>query len=337
MRNVVIGDRLGPLNQNELFTTNDLDEARELVAKLFCSHKLDIISNSEEMHLQLNSVAGAQLSINYIHYGATVLIEPGELENFYLIQIPLRGNAEITNGQFQCDSNCMIGTILNPDRHTKMIWHAGCQQILIYIDKNSFKKFIEKFIGRSLRKPAIFETEINFNRPELANWRRHLIALVAAADAGKLFGGAEFLNQQLLEQELLSEFVTFQPSNIQQFTKSVATGPVEIYVKRAQQYIIENAANPIALDDIATAVGVPGRTLQYGFQCSLNSSPMAALRSERLMQVRHELASGHCERTIASTATKWGFFHFGRFSQYYRQKFGERPIETMRQANYLRH
>ena len=129
MRNVVIGDRLGPLDQNELFNTNDLDEARELVARLFCSHKLDVISNSEDMHLQLNSVAGTQLSINYIHYGATVLIEPGELENFYLIQIPLRGNAEITNGQYQCDSNCMIGTILNPDRHTKMIWHAGCQQI----------------------------------------------------------------------------------------------------------------------------------------------------------------------------------------------------------------
>lgn len=331
------GVQLVPLDQNELFNTNDLDEARELVARLFCSHKLKIISDAESMHLQLNSVTGTQLSINYIHYGATVQIEPGELEDFYLIQIPLRGNAAITNGQYRCNSNSLTGSILNPDRHTDMIWHAGCQQILIYINKNTFKAFVEKFIGRSVRRPIVFETEINFYRPELAKWRRHVIALVSATDAGKLFDGSGALNQQMLEQELLSEFVTHQPSNVQQFANSLMSGPAEIYVKRAQQFIIANAAKPMALEDIAAAVGVPGRTLQYGYQCALNSSPIAALRKERLMQVRHELASGHCNRTIASTATKWGFFHFGRFSQYYRQMFGELPKETLKQANNWRH
>ena len=90
---------------------------------------------------------------------------------------------------------------------------------LIYIDKIHSRNLSKNSLGEVCENLSFLKLKINFNRPELANWRRHLIALVAAADAGKLFDGAEFLNQQLLEQELLSEFVTFQPSNIQQFTK----------------------------------------------------------------------------------------------------------------------
>jgi AraC family ethanolamine operon transcriptional activator len=29
---------------------------------------------------------------------------------------------------------------------------------------------------------------------------------------------------------------------------------------------------------------------------------------------------------------RWGFFHLGRFSQYYRDLFGEHPIEALRRA-----
>ena len=325
-----------PLTQNELFNTCDLDEARELVGKIFCSHKLEMISDASAMHLQHNCVNGLNLSINYIHYGATVLIEPGELENFYLIQIPLTGNAQIVNGLDKCDSNLKLGAVLNPDRFTSMTWHAGCRQILIRIYVDTFKTFVENYIGRSLSKPIVFDTAIDFSQPQMAKWRQHVVALVAAADAGELFQG-EALNQQFLEQEILSKFITLQPSNISQFFTNDISRPTAIYVKKAQRFIVENASNPIILNDIATAAGVPGRTLQYGFQCALNSTPMAVLQRERLMQVRHELASGHCGRTVSSIAAKWGFFHFGRFTQYYRGTFDELPSETLRQSNNRRH
>ena len=201
--------------------------------RFFCSHKLEVIRDAEAMHLQHNSVSGMRFSINYIHYGATVLIEPGELENFYLLQIPLKGCAQITNGKYSCRSSPMVGTILNPDRFTSMIWHAGCRQILVYISVDVFRPFIENFLGRTLEKPIVFETRIDFSRPGLAKWRQHIIALVAATDAEDLFQENNALNQLMLEQEILAEFITFQPSNIQQFINRQSSDPKAVYVKKS--------------------------------------------------------------------------------------------------------
>jgi hypothetical protein len=32
-------------------------------------------------------------------------------------------------------------------------------------------------------------------------------------------------------------------------------------------------------------------------------------------------------------ASRWGFMHFGRFAQQYRQLFGEAPSQTLRLSN----
>jgi hypothetical protein len=78
-----------PLARFSLFESSDLDEARERVARVFCPHRLDMIGRGsfDACH---NHVSGERLSLNYIQYGAKTLIAPGELTDFYLLQIPLR-------------------------------------------------------------------------------------------------------------------------------------------------------------------------------------------------------------------------------------------------------
>ena len=86
-----------PLARFSLFESSDLDEARERVARVFCPHRLDMIGRGsfDACH---NHVSGERLSLNYIQYGAKTLIAPGELKDFYLLQIPLSGGAAISNG-----------------------------------------------------------------------------------------------------------------------------------------------------------------------------------------------------------------------------------------------
>ncbi|MCP4314713.1 MAG: AraC family transcriptional regulator [Hyphomicrobiales bacterium] len=69
---------------------------------------------------------------------------------------------------------------------------------------------------------------------------------------------------------------------------------------------------------------------------ALSQSPMQVLRKERLMRIRQELASGHCDNTVAGVAAKWGMPHFGRFSRYYAHEFEELPSDTRQAANSLR-
>ncbi|MNR39034.1 HTH-type transcriptional activator RhaS [compost metagenome] len=54
---------------------------------------------------------------------------------------------------------------------------------------------------------------------------------------------------------------------------------------------------------------------------------MAWLRLQRLDAARAQLRRGDAH-SIAEVALRCGFAHLGRFSAYYRERFGELPSET---------
>ena len=89
-----------PLAAFRLFGTREIDVARDVVGRTFCPHRLEVprhaLASFDTRH---NHVAGAFLSLNHLGYGAEVEINPGRLRHFYLVQIPLAGSAQITNGQ----------------------------------------------------------------------------------------------------------------------------------------------------------------------------------------------------------------------------------------------
>lgn len=314
-----------PLKNFVTLDTHQLDEAREQVSQRFCSHKLEVVGESDRFHARHHVAPGAMLSLNFIHYGATVLIEPGELEHFYLVQVPLRGGADIENGAVAFQSTPQRAALLNPDRHTRMVWRAHCEQILVYIPAEGLRRFADRYLGRDLNSPIVFDPVIDLDRREFKTWRRQLLAIVANADAGQLFGRAESINQGLIEEQLLAELLTHQPSNISPFLAADIRQPVPAACRRAQEYLRANAGEAIRLADIAAAAGLPSRTLQHQFQRFYGCSPLEALRRERLMRIRCDLESGDASHNVTEIATRWGFFHFGRFSQYYRQQFGILP------------
>ncbi|MDA4844035.1 AraC family transcriptional regulator [Hoeflea poritis] len=325
-----------PLSQYALFRTGDPEQARDMVARKFCGHKLEPLADRSAFDACHHFAPGAMLAINYMRYGATVLIEPGELQEFYLIQIPIAGGARITNGGIAFDSDLGNGTILNPDRTTRMVWYSGCEQLLIYIDRRALTGFAERLIGRAITTPLVFDPQISFARKAARDWRKRVMAIYSAADEGCLFTADSGHAQRLLEEELMAMFLRLQPSNISQFFHDDPASLAPGYVTRARRFIAENARHPIALSDIAAAADVSVRALQYEFMKSLSMSPMQALRKERLMQIRQELASGHCDATVARVAAKWGMPHFGRFSQYYAAEYGELPSSTKSASKLLR-
>jgi methylphosphotriester-DNA--protein-cysteine methyltransferase len=81
---------------------------------------------------------------------------------------------------------------------------------------------------------------------------------------------------------------------------------------------------------ISKATGLSPRTLQRVFQATCGLCPQEWFRVERLNRVRNDLLDAGSSASVTHTATRWGFFHLGRFSRYYRELFGERPSETLR-------
>lgn len=99
-------------------------------------------------------------------------------------------------------------------------------------------------------------------------------------------------------------------------------------VDRAIAYMQSKLADPISIADVCAEVRVCPRTLGYSFEQVLGVSPSRYLLATRLNHVRRDLSTAGGHASIQSVAARWGFWHMGRFAQYYRQAFGERPSET---------
>nr|WP_090279061.1 helix-turn-helix transcriptional regulator [Mycolicibacterium komanii]CRL74811.1 transcriptional regulator containing an amidase domain and an AraC-type DNA-binding HTH domain protein [Mycolicibacterium komanii] len=102
-------------------------------------------------------------------------------------------------------------------------------------------------------------------------------------------------------------------------------------LRRAITFINENAHREITLRDIATAVNVTPRSVQYAFRRHLGTTPLEYLRRVRLDRAHRELQIADPRSdTVMAIAGRWGFTHAGRFSGVYKRAYGTPPSETLR-------
>ncbi|WP_264010722.1 helix-turn-helix transcriptional regulator [[Mycobacterium] manitobense] len=133
---------------------------------------------------------------------------------------------------------------------------------------------------------------------------------------------------RLLGAVTLSAFPGVMPDDSAAHDRTDAT---PLLLRRAIAYIEENATNDIALNDIALAVHVSPRAVQYMFRRHLETTPLQYLRRIRLAQAHRDLtAADRKHDTVTAIAAKWGFAHTGRFAVMYREAFGRSPHATLR-------
>ncbi|MGW8990983.1 helix-turn-helix domain-containing protein [Streptomyces zhihengii] len=102
-------------------------------------------------------------------------------------------------------------------------------------------------------------------------------------------------------------------------------------LRRAMAFIENNAHRDIGLADIAAAVFVTPRAVQYAFSRHADTTPLGYLRRVRLFHAHTDLvaATPHGASVIA-IAARWGFNHQGRFAAAYRAAYGVSPSATLR-------
>lgn len=131
---------------------------------------------------------------------------------------------------------------------------------------------------------------------------------------------------------LASAILTAFPNDLPAAGKAERPGDAyPALLRQAVEFIQDNAAHDVGVGDVASALYLSPRTVQYMFRRHLDTTPTAYLREVRLTRAREELiASDRSITTVAATAARWGFAHTGRFAVLYRRTFGESPHETLR-------
>ena len=106
--------------------------------------------------------------------------------------------------------------------------------------------------------------------------------------------------------------------------------PAPAAVRRAEDFIAENAERAISMADIAAAAGVCLRSLQDAFKKARGTTLTEAVQTARLERFRKMLLDRDGPEHVADIAFAAGFGHLGRAAAAYRERYGETPSQTLR-------
>ncbi|WP_443114513.1 AraC family transcriptional regulator [Herbaspirillum seropedicae] len=309
-----------------LFASSDLDEVRSMVGRVMKPHRLDLAGHGERLDARMHYTSLGDLSVSRLRYGSAVQIEPGALESFFLVQMPLYGTASIESGAQRIDSSAELASVLSPQEATRMTWMAGTDQLMLRLSRSLVERTLVGYLGHPLHEPLRFE--LGFRWRDCAPWQCMLSYLIDCTLQHPDLAMHKIVVSQI-EQLAASILVTSHRHNHCEDAPARRSTILPRHVRRAQDFIEAHAHEPVTAEQLAQAAGVSVRSLYAGFKDFLGVSPMQYLRDLRMERARTELMSGDSQH-VAGVALRWGFAHMGRFSNEYKQRYGESPSKTLR-------
>lgn len=310
-----------------LFASRDLDETRAMVGRVMKPHDLGVAGTAQQLGARMHHAAFGEVSLSRLKYGASVSIEPDRLGDFFLVQMPLAGHAEIHSGDDEILSTPDLASVLSPSDPIRMRWSADNDQLMVRISRRRLERCAAAQLGRELDRPLRFELGMDWQRQPA--WTCLLAYLLQCADHGVAGESQRLLGAQI-EQLVATTLLCVQPHSLSH-ARPARCGPVlPRHVRKVEDFLQTHADQPISADQLAQLAGVSLRSLYAGFQQFCGASPMQYLKQIRLDRARADLQGNSALTTVAGIALAWGFEHLGRFSVDYKKRFGESPGETLR-------
>lgn len=314
-----------------LFDTTERDAAQAMVGRVFRPHRLEP-QRAARLRAGMQRLGTGLLGVGELQYGDTVDILPGPLESFYLLQLPIAGEAQIeTAGRsFVSDTGC--ASLVSPSADLRMRWLAGNRQLCVRIEAETMRRFISAWSGRPCERAPVFEPQLALDsHPCLLDV---LLSLIDAAEQDAADGSSLCAAQ--LQYRLLAALLGGVQHDAQQQLQGTAPPLAPHSVRRVEEYLVSHCDQAVTPESLAALAGVSIRSLFLGFQRYRGVSPMRLLHELRLRRAHEELLQALPGTRITDVAHRWGLSHLGRFSRDYRDCFGESPSETLRATTSLR-
>jgi AraC-like DNA-binding protein len=300
-----------------------------MVARALNRH--DTIWGDGPVDTALHQVAINGISVILLRYGAPVKIEPLRPGTYYIVQIPLGGQAQIRCGNKLLEVDSENGVVLSPNNHVVLDWARQCEQILLKVPVATVERVWRSVSDRPLRRAPEFDLPFRADDPAGIGLMQCLAyALAETARAPRSAVGRALVNR--LEELLVLKLLESQPHSHSDALEHRRAGIAPRHVRAAEEFMLDHLHEPISLRDVADHTGISVRTLNQVFRDFRRTSPIAELRDLRLERVRDQLIAARPGTRVSDVAKQWGFRHLGRFAACYRERFGESPSETLAAA-----
>jgi AraC-like DNA-binding protein len=310
------------LRRYRYFESNDVDDTRQRIATVLQPHRLTPGPALRGRNAYMNYVRLEQLAFGSLAYAGRMGVEAGELGDYYLVILSLSGYADVTVGSRRAMIGQSQGIVIGPHTPFSGTFSGDCEQFFVRIEKQAL-------LSHTGYDRLQMEPTLDLGRPALIPWLAQLRLLVSSPETVAL-AQRDMRVAVEIERLLVTLLLAGQPHHSQERAPSALLVPR--VVRRAETFIAEHASEPLRLSDIADAAGVPVRTLLHSFRKFRDVSPMQLVREARIDRSRALLMQASESDRVADIALNCGFVNLGRFANAYRERFGETPSATLRNA-----
>lgn len=319
------------LDRFPLFRSHSPEEASALMGNVFSPHRLAMRGHDGGLALRHNRIRLNQLGLNVLTYGAEVDIDPGERGDFYMLLLPLRGQAttECLGRKAVLDHGTM--GVLHPRQPTRMRWGPDCEMVLLEVPR----PLLEDVVGETPHSPdGGLTIALPRAMPSVGAWWQSVLDMTHNLHQFGEQWLAQPRAQVAIEGFLVAGLdMLFNATDTHTVATPVLSANSQRALARAIDFIMAHASDRLTVADIANAACVSPRTLEAAFRRRYDQSPLAYVRGVQLDRVHDVLRLAHLRQRgaqVTEVAMENGFTHMGRFAGYYKKRFGCTPTQTLK-------
>lgn len=289
-------------------------------------HRL-YIPNPQKVDFLHKGIKVGETTFGTIQYATLVNIAIDDLQNCYVINVPTQGIQEIKINSATIYSSNQTAAIFSPHQAFSMILEPDCQKKMVRISKKKVEKYLSLLLGYKITQPLIFDIQAAM-QGSIKNWFNLAINLEEF-----LLNYESLLDFQNIwdnfENNLISILLNSQQHNYSLELERRLKGKPS-YLNHLETIFKENLSQPLTLTELEKTLGVSRERLYHDFNTYYGQSPVAYLRNLRFEETYRRLNNTKPWENVSSIAMDCGFQQLGRFSQEYKNRFGELPSETLK-------
>ncbi len=320
------------LDGQEIFYTEDADEASELVGKALAPNRLTLGQvGASEFAASMHGVRFREVSLLYLDLHVAATLDIPRCGRYYAVHMPMNGRAVGTvGGKREFEANTIRALVTNPADELRIRFDHDSPQLIVRIEQDALERYLTRLSGRMMTQRLNFAPSLDLTSDAATRWHGSVQLLHT-----EVFYQGSLVHDGIgigpLEEFLMSSLLMIQPSTYREQLTRSAAAPGRRAVRQALDFMERHLSEPLTMTDIATHVGVSVRSIQQGFRDERGVTPMAWLRDRRLERVREELTDADTGDgvTVTAVAERWGFSHLGSFAAFYKKRWGESPSQTL--------
>lgn len=320
-----------PLSNHVLYDGHDVDDAREVLSRLFTEIAIEPLDTRAPFRVQVNGVELPRISVCYLNFESGAVAGPVAPLDFHTLQLNPTGDVVYRTDAGSAAGDKEKGVILSAGQTVRNQHSAGNGNLALIVKDEILRDYLSLWTGNGKASSLKFNLGFNPQDPRVASFLAFANQFVQELNrpGGILEAPAAVAS---FEQALLTSVLFGLENNYSNRLDTVESLPDKRVVILMEEYIRSHFAAPIDITTLFRLTNMSGASIHRAFRKHRGATPMQFLRKVRMNAVRTRLLQGLPTDSVTRTAMECSFTHMGRFAGDYRRQYNEAPSTTLKRA-----